>query len=155
MNYALICAECGKVFVSSRQRQKYCSADCCRKVENRRAIEARKLKSTIEKRCAYCGKIFYTYSDHIRFCNKSCSAQGRKANNVPHERQFETVKIKITQHLPVFPRMIPRVGAVYKAQKVFNAQYVNQTIYIIPDIGKYGLIVRESECEEVAEDVSE
>ena len=156
MSYTLLCTECGNEFVSSFQRAKYCSAECSRKAENRRAREKRKLKSIIEKQCAYCGKAFYTYSDHIRYCNKSCSAQGRKMEGAVRERQYETANIRITKPLDgVYPQMMPEVGSVHKAEKSEITRWLKHQVYIIRSIGRHGLLVRADECEEVDEDVIE
>ena len=156
MSITVKCAECGKEFEAWRRTMKYCSKECAQKADNRKAIEARKRKSTIEKQCAYCGKTFFTHSDHIRFCNKSCSALGRKTNNGAHERQCETVNIRIIKQLDgVYPQMMPEVGSVHKADKAEITRWLKHQVYIIRNIGRHGLLVRHDECEEVNEDVIE
>ena len=135
---------------------KYCSKECAKKVDNRKAREKMKQNSTIEKQCAHCGKTFFTYADHIRFCNKSCSARARATQyggNVEIKRRdCETVNIRITKPLDgVFPEMMPEVGSVHKAEKVEITRWLKRQVYIIRSIGRHGLLVRGDECEEVIE----
>ena len=108
--------------------------------------------STIEKKCAYCGKTFFTYSDKIRYCNKSCSAHGRKTQygRPSKERESEIVRIRITRPLEcVYPEMQPKVGGVYSAEKNDSGEF--KKFYVIRGIGKYGVVVRNDECEELNE----
>lgn len=63
----------------------------------------------------------------------------------------EIVEIRITKPLDVFDHLRPEVGSVHKAEKMAISKFVPTQLYIIRSIGKYGLIVRQDECEEVDE----
>ena len=153
MSYIKTCAVCGTQFESVGKRAKYCSKQCCRKVENRQEIERRKRISTIQKKCEYCGKNFFTYSDKIRFCNKTCAANGRKIAKVADERQYETVRIKIISPLyGVYADLMPKIGSVHMAEKTPITKWSKRPAYISRSIGKHGLLVRQDECIELHEE---
>lgn len=63
----------------------------------------------------------------------------------------EIVEIRITKPLDVFDHLRPEVGSVHKAEKMLISKFAPTQLYIIRSIGKYGLIVRQDECEEVDE----
>ena len=117
-----VCKLCGKEFlVDGKSRSNYCSDEC--RCENNR------------QRC-------------LRHYYKTKEGCPRKGDiRPPEEKVF--VKIIITKEVPVFDEFMPKIGSIYEAEKVKMTQYLREQLYIIPSIGKYGLILRSGECEEV------
>lgn len=68
------------------------------------------------------------------------TASGRAVQCMMYER--------ICKHFYVFDSMRPEIGTVHTAEKI-QSNYATMQNYIIPGIGKYGLLIRENECEEV------
>jgi hypothetical protein len=98
--------------------------------------------------CRACGKLFDANALSQANCSKKCariSATQLGALN-PTDKTFEVVRIRIKKGLDVWPQMSPEIGKVYTAKKFTGPSGVS---YIIPEIGKYGLIVRRTECVEV------
>ena len=121
-----ICKQCGIEFeILAKSRSQYCS-DSCRGAQNRDRC-LRHYYNVIKPGLVKSGAI-----------------------KPPPEKVY--VKIKIKEPLVVYDEFTPEVGGVYVAEKKHNAQYEDQTIYIITGIGKYGLIVRGDECEELHEE---
>lgn len=58
-------------------------------------------------------------------------------------------KIVVTKHLNVYPEMQPKIGKIYDA--IFSIDTFEPGSYIIPEIGKHGLLVRVDERVEVTE----
>lgn len=165
MSFTKLCTVCGTQFEGRTRQDKYCSDECRRKQKNLTTKEYVLAHKTIEKVCENCGKPYMAHREASRFCSKNCARNSQKVTaqkqsdppnpckSAPKEviREVQTVNIRITKALPVYDHLKPKVGAVYTAEKKHNAQYANQAIYIIPGIAKYGLLVREDECEEVIE----
>ena len=98
----------------------------------------------IVKVCEFCGDTFVTDNGNRRFCCRSCSAQSH--HKTAKVGSYDSVTIVVTKHIPVFENMLPKVGVPYRAKRIPMAGI--ETIYIIPNIGKYGLIIRGNECRE-------
>ena len=149
-----ICVVCGKE-MSGAGGRKTCSDEC--KLEWRRRSRNETAKRNYEllrslpkkgRRCRACGKLFDAKSLSQANCSKKCariSATQIGALN-PNAKEFELVKIKIKTGLDVRPDMSPKVGGIYNAKKFTGP---TGATYVIPEIGKHGLIVRKTECVEV------
>ena len=149
-----ICVVCGKE-MSAKGGRKTCGEQCKWIWDQKRRSESAKrnyelVRSLPKKgrRCRACGKLFDANSLSQANCSKRCariSATQLGALN-PSVKDFEPVKIRIKKGLDVWPEMSPEVGRIYDAKK-FTGQ--NGATYVIPEIGKHGLIVRKTECVEV------
>ena len=153
MSCKIKCIECGKEFEAQRTNAKYCSKRCKQNVKNRQNHETREKKANIQKVCEHCGEPFMAYQEKLRFCCRKCAARARAfqyGNPVePIKRHGETVKIKVTEVIPVFDDMRPTIGAVYEAIKVKDMNVAKSYNYLITSIGKHGLLVKADECVEV------
>ena len=148
------CVICGKE-MSGAGGRKTCGEDCRlawrRKGRNesaKRNYEMLRLLPKKGRRCRACGKLFDANSLSQANCSKKCariSATQLGALN-PSAKEFELVKIKIRTGLDVRPDMSPKVGGIYNAKKFTGP---TGATYVIPEIGKHGLIVRKTECVEV------
>ena len=111
------------------------------------------------KICEFCGKPFQTDKRYKKLCSKECGCEVRKRGAQKRREKLakdsnETtgiVEIRIIKPLDVFGDMCPEVGSVHKAEKMAISKFAPTQLYIIRSIGKYGLIVRQDECEEVNE----
>ena len=121
--YKRICKLCGKPFeVDGKSRAGYCS-DFCREERNR-------------IRCR----------DAAR--NNRGTERVRK-DLVEKRPPLPTCTIMITDVVPVFPSMQPPVGSVHEAEYAVVSKRSGEKVYIIPDIGSVGLIIRQDECVEI------
>ena len=119
--YKRICKQCGKEFeVDGKSRSMYCSS-YCRGEQNK-------------ERCL---------RHYYNVVKPGLVKKG--AIKPPPEKVI--VKIKIKEPPDVFDCLMPKVGAIYTAEKVEVSR--DQTIYIIREIGKYGLVIRKNECVEI------
>lgn len=59
------CRFCGKEFISTRDKQKYCSARC----SNAGLV---RLAKPVERKCAWCGKVFTTDMRNKKYCSAAC-----------------------------------------------------------------------------------
>ena len=155
MSRIVECVVCGKTFTARDCRQKCCSRDCRLAVRRENDKKYREKAATIEKTCEYCGKKFFAHTEEQRFCDKSCAARHRYPESSgsftkPKKEAANIVKIRIKRPLnEVFDELQPVVGAVYEAEKPTKTGKGSNQIYIIRGVGKYGLIVRCNECEEI------
>ena len=148
------CVVCGKE-MSGAGGRKTCSNECKLAWRRKGRYESAKrnyemLRSLPKKgrTCRACGKLFDANALSQANCSKKCariSATQLGALN-PTDKTFEMVRIRIKKGLDVWPHMSPEIGKVYTAKKFTGPSGVS---YIIPEIGKYGLIVRRTECVEV------
>lgn len=74
--------------------------------------------------------------------------QQKENKPVSNDLKYNWVKICITRPLNVHPEMEPKIGGVYTAKRLVGQ--CDRLSYIIPEIGKYGLLVRMEECKEVS-----
>lgn len=148
------CVVCGKE-MSGAGGRKTCSDECKlawrRKGRNesaKRNYEQLRFLPKKGRRCRACGKLFDAKVLSQANCSKKCariSATQLGALN-PTDKTFEVVRIRIKKGLDVWPQMSPEIGKVYTAKKFTGPSGAS---YIIPEIGKYGLIVKKTECVEV------
>ncbi len=148
------CVICGKEMNGAGGR-KTCSEECRLAWRRKRRYES--AKSNYEKlrelpkkgrRCRACGKLFDARSLSQANCSKRCAriSASQLGPLNPTQKDFEMVQIRIKKRLDVWPRMSPEVGEIYTAKKFTG---LSGATYIIPEIGKHGLIVRKTECVEV------
>lgn len=140
------CVGCGKRFVATHSRQRYCSPLCRNKKKPPQKIPV----YLPERCCEECGQVFSPVSEQQIYCNRNCAARAstrkyREALAAPKE----TVKIRITTTPAcLLPEICPTVGMVYTAERMMENKQ-GRRAYRIPELGKLGLIVYESECQEV------
>lgn len=68
-HYKKKCLVCGKEFVTTNNRQKYCSKECS---------YVPLTKAPIQKICKVCGKSFATKKESRKYCSVQCSNESRK-----------------------------------------------------------------------------
>lgn len=126
-------------------RMKYCCEDCCKAAEKQRVKD--RIATMPDKACEQCGKLFKLAYPTKRFCSKECmgmhnlgKSQNRKAAETQMKR--EPVKLLVVRPVPVRVEMMPTVGKIYEGLACWGKNCVT---YVIPEIGKYGLVVRENE----------
>lgn len=103
--------------------------------------------------CMTCHKRFDALNDRQRFCSKPCYLIAKRNGYVPSaiRRLPEPVHIRLPQPLPVFPAFQLEPGKVYAAQKRQCCDGIRAT-YIVTLDEKHRTIVRQEECEEVADE---
>lgn len=137
-----VCKLCGKTFtVPHTSYRTLCSSQCVSEVIKR--------KSDIpgdERTCPQCGKVFAPPKRFKKtiFCSEHCA--NLAAMNRPADAPM--VNIRITEYIPVYEKLRPKVGQVYQAQ---DHRPFGVPMFIIPDICGRKVIVRENECEVVGE----
>lgn len=146
------CPQCGKVFVANSPCRRYCTDDCCDEARKIRA--AARYKNIALKVCEHCGRRYKPTHKEQKYCSRACG--GREYNKNYQKRKVEPMRecrVLITREVEVDPEMRPVVGKNYRAfRPAFKSAQLQAGFYIIPEIGKYGLIVRDNECREVNED---
>ena len=100
--------------------------------------------------CKQCKKRF-TSTSHMRsYCSETCRQiaceQNKKTQRM--RNQGEDLLVMIMQDIPVNREMRPRVGKIYFAKRY--AQHGSSTV-IIPEIGKFGLVIRTGEYKIIKE----
>ena len=68
-HYQKICPVCNKEFVTTNNRQTYCSLSCFGKTL---------ANPLLEKHCAFCGKRFFTKKESRKYCSVQCANESRK-----------------------------------------------------------------------------
>jgi 5-methylcytosine-specific restriction endonuclease McrA len=68
-----VCAVCGKSFLRKGNSQKYCSDECVKKANSKRAMHT--------KICKECGREFETDHDKTLYCSSTCSNRYRRKRN--------------------------------------------------------------------------
>jgi len=106
-----------------------------------------------QKRCLLCNKPFATHSRSQVYCCRGCYKQARLGRYVPATVRTppEKVRIRLSRRIPVFPEFQLTPGVVYDAMKYKSCQSY-RTTYIVTLDEKHRTIVREEECEEVADE---
>lgn len=139
-----ICPVCGKTYTDKRANT--CGKSC--------GAKARLSRVTETCVCAYCGKVTPKTTGRKKYCSKNCKDKAGKERKLAQSqvekakeaRETELVHIRIEREVGVEPDMQPEVGKVYRAKKIPGKTGFS---YLIPGIGKYGLLVRDKECVEV------
>lgn len=70
-HYHKNCLVCGKSFVTTNNRQKYCSKECC-------YLSLTKPKKPTKKICKYCGQTFNTLKQTQKYCSLECCHKSKK-----------------------------------------------------------------------------
>ena len=74
------CAWCGKRFVKSDQRRRYCSTQCrLDRVNGYNNTRRKKNRRRIDKYCYWCGKRFEISPESKKYCSKECRAKRNSA----------------------------------------------------------------------------
>lgn len=144
------CLICGRSLNSfGGNGRKYCSRQC-RALAEKRLAKERYQKTQAQapkKECEWCGKQYVPKYKTQRFCSRNCSTRYR-ATGLWKTNQLKSKEILliVTKEVPVHPQMKPKVGKVYLGKECW-AQ--SGRVYIIPEIGKHGLLLREDEAKVV------
>ena len=132
------CVLCGKEFKPRYGGCKYCSIECrneARKIRDRKELEEIIAAGRV---CVVCGQHFIPKDIKQRVCSEDC----RKNANAE-------VQIRILRPgADLDPEMQPKVGKVYRAMRYLNCNE-NAPFWVVPGFGKYGVILRAGEAEEV------
>lgn len=102
----------------------------------------------VTAQCARCGAVFQREERKVRYamrtakkiyCSKECAAKQavkEHEGNLFQKQNFPVeTRIRITEKIPVFPELQPKVGAVYDALK-FEKQPGSHGGYVIESGGK-------------------
>lgn len=105
------CAACGKTFVKTGHRQRFCSEDCRRQIWN-----GMRRRAGVTVVCKMCGKTFTAKTVRARFCSKAC-------NRAYFYRKSASAK-------PVVSKTCPNCGKTFETQnprKVYCTEACQQT----------------------------
>ena len=132
------CRWCGKEFTPLYSQSKFCSTECRNSYTNNRHRE--KMEETLKEAqvCVICGQHFIRKHTEQRICSQKCREDARAE---------VTIKIK-TEHLGIFPEMQPEVGKPYKARRMPKCNDTG-VVYVVPGFGKYGVMIKQEEAEEI------
>lgn len=132
------CTQCGKEYTPRYAGCKYCSAEC--KEAAQKAREQKELEEVVAagRVCTVCGRHFIPKDMKQRICSEEC----RKNAN-----QEVTIRI-LAPASNLDPGMQPKVGRTYRAKRFLNCNE-NNPFWVVPGFGKYGVILRVGEAEEV------
>ena len=106
------------------------------------------------RQCPGCGNLFATYKVNQIYCCRECYLRAKNENYVPaqyRKKEAVPVRIRVPKPLPVFPEFQLKPGKVYKAQKRQCCDGIRAT-YIVTLDEEHRTIVRQEECEEVADE---
>lgn len=150
-----VCKICGKKLEKGSRRKVYCSDKCARASNAKWHREKYKKKRKICI-CAWCGETFQANDRNKKYCSEVCKRKGmaRYVAEVPKrkaeskEERGEVILVMITGIVPVKREMMPKVGQVYAAVRYCGC---GPETVVIPEIGKFGLIVRPGEYRVVKE----
>ena len=90
-----ICPHCQKEFVSTSNRQIFCSKDCCyqaRQDQKKADREAEKGNHYYRQRvCAVCGSTYWPAHSQQKFCSEECQKQNHNEKSLEfyHKKQKE------------------------------------------------------------------
>lgn len=79
------CEYCGKVFISTSVKVRFCSKLC-----GQRAYNAKKYEH--EKLCAFCGKSFKTNQSCKKCCSAECSREHKKQYMAERQKRLQAAK---------------------------------------------------------------
>lgn len=144
------CAYCGAEYQARNRNQRFCCTRCASKAYA--AKEREKLPKREAPLCPICGKAVPARGNQ-KFCSRACAnaaARMEKHDLTPMgQRGKDLVRIRITRQIPVLPELRPPVGSVYEAERAVIKRGSGGLFYVIREIGRLGLVVREHECVEV------
>lgn len=144
------CEYCRIVYTAKNRNQRFCCASCASKAQA--AEKGKKLPKRETTMCPVCGKTV-TSRTNQKFCSRACAnaaARMEKHDLTPMgQRGKDLVQIRITRQIPVLPELRPPVGSVYEAERAVIKRGSGGLFYVIREIGRLGLVVREHECVEV------
>lgn len=144
-----VCRVCGKSLEGCKGRKTYCS-DGCAEIGMKEVAKKARHMSRYRHICPQCGKEFAAKEQNRKYCSVPCKQAGMKiSQEATRARQAdgtddrgETVLVLIVRPVAVKREMAPKVGQIYAAVRYRG--FGPETI-VIPEIGKYGLIVRKDE----------
>lgn len=134
----------------------YCSEDCQKTAKNKADRERyRKRAETLgKKQCVGCGTVYLPRHADQKYCCKKCAAKYVDTRPTK-EKEKDWVRIRVTKSPEgVYPQMLPVVGRQYRAIR-FVSGNMGRFGYLIPGIGRFGLLLRDDEAEVVCEDGQE
>ena len=142
------CRVCGKYL--PKGRRSYCSDSCQYEGQKKRDREK---NANVDRVCQWCGKTFRSKTKFGKYCGRECQAKGFAASyadgKIDRAKNNRTaVRLLVIREVPVLQSMRPRVGVVYDGFRC-TPQQVEEPVYIIQGIGKYGLLVKAEEVREV------
>lgn len=144
------CEYCGTEYPAKNRSQRFCSLSCAAK--GKAARERENLPKREAPPCPICGKAVPARGNQ-KFCSRACAnaaARMEKHDLTPMgQRGKDLVRIRITRQIPVLPELRPPVGSVYEAERAVIKRGSGGLFYVIREIGRLGLVVREHECVEV------
>lgn len=132
------CTQCGKEYKPRYGGCKYCSTEC--KNEAKKIREQKIMEEIIAagRTCVVCGKHFIPKDTKQRVCSDEC-----------RQNQSAEVMIRILEPAAgLEPDMQPETGKIYRAKRFLNCNE-NNPFWVVPGFGKYGVILRVGEAEEV------
>lgn len=131
-----VCKNCGKEFRPQHSGSVYCTKKCGKEAAARRDKEWKKRALEKGRNCPICGTWFRPKSAADIFCSEECENQ-----------RDAWVQIRVTGVLEgLKPEMQPVIGKTYRAKRHVS---LKSGFYLIPEIGKYGIVIRLDEAEEV------
>lgn len=142
------CEICGKSLAGRARTTRFCSEECGQ-IARRREYK-QKIAKAPTRDCELCGQAFHPKYETQRFCCRMCARHYGLAHKKPEKNQLQSrdVLLMVVKEIPVSPPMRPRVGKIYEARECKGQ---GGTVYIIPEIGRLGLIVRVDEAKVIEE----
>ena len=133
------CAACGLEISPNRgTASKYCGKACAEIARQNKKHEAQKMAMEKGRNCIVCGKRFVPENSKDRICSEICQNNARAECTIRIRRAAGNLK----------QDMQPKVGQVYRAVRCLNCNG-NGKFYIVPGFGKYGVIIKHNEAEEI------
>lgn len=145
MNYAAkkekkkyFCTLCGKEYRPRYAGCRYCSPECKDAMHEKRRQKMLEEVVAAGRVCVVCGQHFIPKDIKQRVCSEAC-----------RHNASEEVRIRVlTPGANLDPKMQPEVGKIYKAKRFLNCNE-NSAFWVVPGFGKYGVILRAGEAEEI------
>lgn len=135
------CEVCGQSLEGLKHRRTYCSDACMRKAKVKKKY--RNLRTHV---CQTCGKMFETPGYRVKYCSDACREQKKAelgfGQFARKEERGDRVLLRVKKEIDVVPALRPQVGKVYEGRRYWMD---NHATLVIPEIGKFGLIVRQDE----------
>ena len=133
------CAVCGLELSPDRgSAAKYCDKECAEIGRQSKNAAARKADMEKGRNCIVCGKWFIPQNSKDRICSEECSQSANAECTIRIRKAGAGLR----------PDMQPKVGQIYKATRCLNCNG-NGKFYIVPGFGKFGVIIKHNEAEEI------